>query len=96
MVPPVVASLPHLRPDSSRKRIDFTPVRSDQDAEGRRPKNFHRPASAAAPASASTLPNLTTKTPISANRPSFFAATPPTSAAMPYSAMWSVLALKSS
>src|SRR5262249_48579237 len=49
----------------------------------RPPNSFHTPATSAAAPIANSLANLSTNAPISASSPSFFAAMPPTSAAMP-------------
>src|SRR5258707_15402639 len=98
MVPPVVASLPHLRPDNSSNSSFMGAWRYAfvEAPFGLRRKKFQMaPPKARAPMPI-TLANFATKTLISANRPSFFATTPPTSAAIPYSAIWSVAALKSS
>src|SRR5580704_4910491 len=63
---------------------------------GLRRNSFMTAAPNARAPMAMTFANLRAKTPINANSPSFFAAIPPINAASPYSAIWSVLALKSS
>ena len=60
-----------------------------------RRNSLKKPPPATASADQETFQNLTSATPITARRPSFFAAKPPISAARPYSATRSVAALKS-
>ena len=72
------------------------PGRRPHPRRGLRRKKFITPAPSTAKPMRMTLANLSTNAATSANRPSFLAATPPTSAIRPYSAMRSVEALKSS
>ena len=61
-----------------------------------RPSTLGSSASTPKTASAATFQNLSRNAAISANSPSFFAATPPIRAASPNSARWSVAELNSS
>src|SRR5262249_60310628 len=84
MLPQVAASLPNLRPaNSNNNSFMGAPCYAFVEALfGLRRKKFQMPPPAARTATPITLANFATKTPISASRPSFFATTPPTSAAM--------------